>query len=64
MIFNSEKFCIILAKKQLSIREVAKRTNIHESNISKYKTGSQNPNPKSIGKLAEALNVNIDEIIN
>lgn len=63
MIFDSEKFCIILAKKQLSIREVAKKTNIHESNISKYKTGSQKPNPKTIGKLAEVLEVDAIDLI-
>ena len=63
MIFNSEKFCTILAKKQLSIREVAKRTNIHKSNISKYKTGSQKPNPKTIGKLAEALEIDAIDLI-
>ena len=63
MIFNSEKFCTILAKKQLSIREVAKRTNIHESNISKYKTGSQKQNPKTIVKLAEALEIDAIDLI-
>ena len=62
MIFNSEKFCTILAKKQLSIREVAKRTNIHES-ISKSKTVSQKPNPKTIGKLAEALEIDAIDLI-
>jgi len=63
MNFNFKKFCLILAQKQLSLSEIAKESNIDVSNISRYAKGKVNPNPKNIGKLAKALNININELI-
>ena len=62
MNFNLKKFCTILAKKQLKLVDVSKASNISCGTISKYKNGKLKPNLRNIGKLAQALNVSVDEI--
>ncbi len=63
MNFNFKKFCTVLAQKQLSFSEVAKKSSIDISNISRYAKGKTKPTPRNIGKLAKALNINISELI-
>ncbi len=63
MNFNLRKFCKILAQKQLKLVDVSKESNINCGTISKYKNGKLKPNLRNIGKLAKALNVSIDEIV-
>jgi len=63
MNFSSEKFCLILAEKQLSLSEIARKANISASTISRYKRNKIKPRIKNIGKLAKALNVDIRQLI-
>ena len=63
MNFSPEKFCRIIMKKKLSLTEVAEKTNINMSTISRYKNGIHKPNLKNICKLAEGLGVDIDELV-
>lgn len=63
MNFSLKKFCYLLAQKKISLTALSRKSNIAASSLSRYAKGQIKPNPKNIGKLAEALNVNIDELI-
>lgn len=63
MTFNAEKFCGILAEKQLNIEEASKKTNVSPNSISRYKRGIHKPNFKNLGKLAKGLGVAVSELV-
>lgn len=50
--------------KGITQAELAQKTNISLSNISKYESGNRTPKTEYLLKIAEALDVNIDSLLN
>lgn len=60
---NFKKISVLQAKKELSTRELSKLSNISESAICKIKKGIREPQEKTVGKIARALDVEVMELI-
>ena len=58
-----KKLCIAQANACLSVSELAQRSGITKTWISNLIHGERKASPKTIGRLAKALNVDVDEII-
>lgn len=63
MKLNSKKMQNIMAKKELGVCELAKKAGVSTASVSKYAHGLVNPSVKSMGKIANALNIDVEEII-
>ncbi len=63
MKISSQKLQKIMAKKELSVCELAKIAGLSRASVSKYTHGIVQPSIKSAGKIANALCVDVTEII-
>lgn len=54
---------ILIAKRQLTITELAKKAGLSADLICKVLAGKRKPNLSTIGKIAEALNVSPEELL-
>lgn len=63
MRISRTKLDLILAKKQLSIKELCESANLPTETFKQARTGARNPTPKTIGRIAAALGVEVTEII-
>lgn len=61
MKISRKKFDIARGNKGLSIKELSKMTGLSQATL--LKVGKQELNPVTVGKIAKALNVTIEEII-
>jgi len=62
MQLNKQKLMLLMAQKQLSIAELAERYGVTKQRMS-YILNCAQVKPKTAGKLAEALGVDVTEII-
>ena len=62
MKLNTEKYNILLASKCMSISELSKSCEISTVTLRKLNNGKV-ARPQTIGKIARALNVPVEEII-
>ncbi|MFW2502385.1 helix-turn-helix domain-containing protein [Clostridium diolis] len=58
-----KKIAIAQAKACLSISEISERTKLGKSTISKILNGINNPSTKSLGLIAKALSVKIEDLL-
>lgn len=63
MKLNLKKLKILQAKACLSVNELAEKSGLKRSTVSKIINGVTTPSIKSVGLLARALNVDVTEII-
>ena len=63
MRINKEKLELALAKEMMDCKELSERVGITQESISKIRAGKQNPRPATVGKIANALNVSVEDII-
>lgn len=63
MILDREKLQLLMAKKEMNASDLAKKGHISNSALYKYVKGTLNPSIKQIGKIANALEVDVTEII-
>ena len=63
MKISPEKINLIMARKQLSVNEVCVDGSLPKETFKQVKNGARNPTPKTIGKIAAALGVDVTEII-
>lgn len=63
MNLDLNKFRIAQARACLSVDEIVKKTGLGRTTISKTINGKISPTPKTIGLLAKALNVDVEEIV-
>lgn len=63
MKLNLEKIRIEQARACLTVNELAKLSSISRTGLSKILNGERNPVPKTVGLLAKALNVDVEEIV-
>lgn len=59
----SEKLKKIREDRNISQKELAEMTDLTQSAISQFETGTSNPNKRTLKILANALNVTYDELL-
>ena len=60
---TGKKIKIILTFRGLSQKELGEACGIHEVAIRKYELGKNIPKPEQLRKIAEALNVNVNSLV-
>jgi DNA-binding Xre family transcriptional regulator len=63
MRIDKKKFDLAMAENCFSAKRLSSITGISTVTITKIKNGSQKARPQTIGKLAKALNVKVEELI-
>ena len=54
---------LLMAEQGISVAVLSGKTGISSVGISRIKNGLQNPRPATIGKIARALNVPVENLI-
>lgn len=63
MKINKQKLQLAMANACLNMDDLAALAEVSRVSISKYLSGVRNPKPKTIGKIAKALNVPVEYLI-
>ncbi len=63
MNFSVKKFYIQLAKNELTITDLITLSGVSQKTLSSAKCGTQNPSPKTVGKLARALKCKVEDLL-
>lgn len=63
MTLDNKKLKLLMAKKQLNIKDLAEESGLSANSISCFFSGRRNPTIKSLGKLAKGLGVDVTEIL-
>ncbi len=63
MKLNANKLILAMANACITIGELADKSRVSRTAINKFTTGKGNPKPATIGKLAKALNVSVEDLI-
>lgn len=62
MKINSVRFDVAMANACITMSELSKKTNLNYSTLTRIKSGSC-ANPATVGKIAKALNVPVEELM-
>lgn len=63
MKINKQKLQLAMANACLNMDDLAELVDISRVSISKYLSGLRSPKPKTLGKIAKALNVPVENLI-
>lgn len=63
MKINKQKLQIAMANKCLNMDDLAKVVGISRVSLTKYLSGTRNPRTKTLGKIAKALDVPVEKLI-
>ena len=63
MNLDVKKLQLLMAKKQVNIKELAEKSGLCANSISCFFSGRRKPTVKSLGKLAGGLGVDVTEIL-
>lgn len=63
MKLDAKKLQLVMARKEVGVRDLAKKSGMSQVTISKYTRGLMQASIKPIGKMANALGVDVTEII-
>lgn len=63
MKIDSRKLDVIMAEQCLTSESLATRTGVAQVTIARIRRGAQQPRPLTVGKIAKALNVSVQDII-
>lgn len=63
MKIDSLKFNLALAKSCLSMTELSEMSGVNNVTLTRICKNKQEPKPKTIGKIAKALNMSVEELI-
>lgn len=63
MRISNEKLLIALANEGMLLKELAEKAGITMEALRNIRKGKSVPKPATVGKIAKALNVNVQEII-
>lgn len=58
-----EKFLLALARSEMTTSQLNERSGVCRSTISKIMNGETTVRPSTVGKLAKALNVTVEQIV-
>lgn len=60
---DKNKFDLAMARNCFTSEKLSNLTGISKVTIIRVKNGSQNPRPMTVGKIAKALNVKVEDLI-
>lgn len=63
MEIDNKKFSVALANSCLTLDELSSLSSVGRSTISRVKNGTQAATPKTLGKIARALNVKVEDLL-
>lgn len=63
MVINNKRLNIAMANECLTVSELAKKSNVSRVTIRRLFNRSSTPKPATIGKIAKALNVQVEELL-
>jgi len=63
MKISKEKFEVALANAMIDCKTLAGKIEMTQESLSKIRTGKQNPRPVTVGKIAKALNVKVEDLV-
>lgn len=63
MKIDNKKLDLLMAEKCLTLEKLSKITGVSQVTIARMKNGSQKPRPITIGKIAKALGIKPEELI-
>lgn len=63
MKLDSQKLLIEMANACITITELAEKANVSRPALTKYATGKSNPKPVTLGKIAKALGIKVEDLI-
>ena len=63
MKLDTQKLLIEMANACMTITELAEKSSVSRPALTKITTGKGNPKPVTIGKLAKALGVKVEDLI-
>ncbi len=63
MKIDSKKLELAMANSCLSSEELAENTGIAQATIARIKRGSQEPRPVTVGRIAKALGVKVEDLV-
>lgn len=61
--FSVKKLCVQLAKNVLTITELSRLSGVSRHTLTRLKSGTHELNTKIVGKLAKALNCEVEDLI-
>ena len=63
MKLNTYKLQLAMANACMTVSELADQSNISRVALTRFTTGKSNPKPATIGKIAKALTVSVENLI-
>lgn len=63
MKIDNEKLDLIMAQNCLSSEKLSQIANVSQVTIARMRNGSQKPRPLTVGKIAKALGVKVEDLI-
>ena len=63
MKINSEKFELAMSNAVIGTKQLSILTDLSQETIARIKNGRQNPRPMTLGKIAKALNVKVEDLV-
>lgn len=63
MIIDIKKLNLLMANQCMSLNELSEKSGVDPVTISRVKNGRQNPRPQTLGKIARALDTNVESMI-
>lgn len=63
MKLSTDKLFLAMANACITITELASKSNVSRPALTKCASGKSNPRPATIGKIAKALGVRVEELI-
>lgn len=63
MKLNNNKLLLTMANACMTIGELSKKSGVSKTALSNYTTGKSNPKPATLGKIARALDVEVEDLI-
>lgn len=63
MKINNEKLEIAMANAMVNYKQLSIKVGMTQESFVRIKKGKQNPRPATVGKIAKALNVSVEDLI-
>lgn len=63
MKIDNQKLDLLMANECLTSEQLSKVTGVSQVSLARFRKGTQQPRPATIGKIAKALGVRVEELI-
>lgn len=63
MKINNEKLEVAMANAMMNYKQLAEATGMTQESFVRIKKGKQNPRPASVGRIAQALKVKVEDLV-